>query len=214
MLGYIYKITNPSGKIYIGQTIDIKTRKNKYKYLNCKNQTRLYRSLLKYGWESHIFEIIETIEIDSIDRLSFLEIEWISKLDSFNKGLNCTSGGHGTSGKKYSEESKIKMRNSQLGKKQSKETIEKRVKSLLGKKRSEQFKENLSKIKKGTALSEEVKQKLSKINKGKKLSDETKFKISISNKGRLVSEETRRKISEAKRARDLNKKLAKKSQES
>ena len=209
MQGYIYKITSPSGKIYIGQTIDINARKNKYKYLNCKNQTRLYRSLLKYGWKNHIFEIIEIVEIDNIYQLNSLEVEWISKLDSFNQGLNCTLGGHGNSGRKYSEESKIKMRNSQLGKKQSKETIEKRVKNLVGKKRSDQFKENLSKIKKGIAVSEEVKQKLSEINKGKKLSNETKFKISMSSKGRVVSEETRRKISEAKRARDLNKKTSK-----
>jgi len=43
----IYKITSPSGKIYIGQSINIeKTWKYRYKNLNaCKRQTILYNSL-------------------------------------------------------------------------------------------------------------------------------------------------------------------------
>jgi group I intron endonuclease len=206
MKGYIYKITSPSGKVYVGQTIDIKTRKNKYRYLNCKNQTRLYKSLLKYGWENHAFEILETVDVDDLNVLNSLEIEWILKLDCFKNGLNCTLGGHGNSGREYSEESKLKMRNSQIGKKQSKEQIDKRVKSLVGKKRSEEFKKHISNIKKGRSPTEETKQKLSNINKGKKHSDETKLKISNSGKGRVVSEETRKKISDAKRIRDLIKK--------
>jgi group I intron endonuclease len=202
MKGYIYKITSPSGKIYIGQTIDIDTRKTKYKYLNCKNQTRLYKSLVKYGWENHVFEVVEIIETEDLIQLNNLEIEWISKLDCFKNGLNCTLGGHGNSGRVYSEESKLKMRNSQLGKKHSKETIEKRVKSLIGKKRSDEFKEKISIMKKGRPLSEETKQKLSKINTGKTLSQETRNKISNSNKGRIVSEETRKKISNAKKLKN------------
>jgi len=47
-IGYIYKITNPSGKIYIGQTTNIHIRKSKYKNSNCKNQTRLFNSIKKY----------------------------------------------------------------------------------------------------------------------------------------------------------------------
>ena len=47
----IYKITNPNGKVYIGQSIDIDKRWNKYKVKNCKPQIRLYNSLNKYGGE-------------------------------------------------------------------------------------------------------------------------------------------------------------------
>ena len=54
----IYKITNPSGKIYIGQSVNIDNRISSYKNLKCKNQTKLYRSLLKYTFENHIFEIL------------------------------------------------------------------------------------------------------------------------------------------------------------
>ena len=38
----IYKITNPSGKIYIGQSVNIDNRISSYKNLKCKNQTKLY----------------------------------------------------------------------------------------------------------------------------------------------------------------------------
>lgn len=43
----IYKITSPSGKIYIGQSINIEKRWEKYqKYIeNIKNQIKLYNSL-------------------------------------------------------------------------------------------------------------------------------------------------------------------------
>lgn len=70
----IYKITSPSGKIYIGQSINIERRWIKsYKNLQCKSQTRLYNSLKKYGPENHIFEIIEEC---SINELIDQETKW------------------------------------------------------------------------------------------------------------------------------------------
>ena len=66
----IYKITSPSGKIYIGQSKDIRRRMQYYNRLNCKNQTKLYNSLLKYGWENHLFEIL--IECSELE-LNYLE---------------------------------------------------------------------------------------------------------------------------------------------
>ena len=54
MIG-IYKITSPTNKIYIGQSIDIENRFTKYKSLDCKNQVRLYNSLKKYGFDKHKF---------------------------------------------------------------------------------------------------------------------------------------------------------------
>jgi group I intron endonuclease len=65
MIG-IYKITSPTNKIYIGQSIDIDDRFRKYKNLNCTRQTIIYNSLKKYGWEQHIFEIIEECSADKL----------------------------------------------------------------------------------------------------------------------------------------------------
>jgi len=59
MIG-IYKIINPFGKIYIGQSVNIEKRFKTYKALskNVIGQTKLYRSLKKYGAENHKFEIL------------------------------------------------------------------------------------------------------------------------------------------------------------
>lgn len=54
----IYKITSPSGKIYIGQSVDILSRINKYKNAKCITQPIILKSILKYGWENHLFEIV------------------------------------------------------------------------------------------------------------------------------------------------------------
>ena len=61
----IYKIISPSGKIYIGESENIPNRIYYYKIVSCKKQRRLYNSIKKYGWENHIFEIIE--ECDFVD---------------------------------------------------------------------------------------------------------------------------------------------------
>ena len=80
-IGYIYKITNPTGSIYIGKTISLKTRISNYKYCSgIEKQRILYNSIKKYGWESHIFEIIE--ETKDIKILSDSEIFYIKNLNN------------------------------------------------------------------------------------------------------------------------------------
>lgn len=59
-IGYIYKITSPSGRVYIGSTIDINRRKKDYKNLKRTYQWKIKNSLNKYGFENHLFEIIWT----------------------------------------------------------------------------------------------------------------------------------------------------------
>lgn len=81
----IYKITSPSGRIYIGKSIDIKTRW--YGYSRVKlSQTKVYMSFQKYGMESHVFEIIEECENDI---LSERELYWQKYYNSVEEGLNC-----------------------------------------------------------------------------------------------------------------------------
>lgn len=54
----IYKIISPSGKIYIGQSVNITRRFKQYKRLQCPQQTHLYNSFLKYGVNYHKFEVV------------------------------------------------------------------------------------------------------------------------------------------------------------
>jgi len=86
----IYKITNPNNKIYIGQSINLKKREEDYKKLRCDKQHKLYRSLKKYGWEQHIFEVIEEC---SLEQLNEREIYWGLHYGVLGKnGLNLRLG--------------------------------------------------------------------------------------------------------------------------
>lgn len=60
----IYKITSPSGRVYIGQSFNIKERKRQYKHLNCKAQPKLYNSFIKYGFTNHEFDIVTELPKD------------------------------------------------------------------------------------------------------------------------------------------------------
>lgn len=60
----IYKILSPTGKIYIGQSINIERRFKEYKGLHCISQRKLYFSLKKHGVENHIFDILEECSIE------------------------------------------------------------------------------------------------------------------------------------------------------
>ena len=124
----IYKITSPSNRVYIGLSSDIFKRWEHYKYpSNIKSQKLLYNSFIKYGVNSHIFEIIEQFEDENL--LSEKEIYWIKYYNCYNtdNGLNLSIGGNipPIQNKSKSEEHKEKIRQSLIGKKHSSETKEK-----------------------------------------------------------------------------------------
>lgn len=100
-MGFIYKIKSPRGRIYIGMTTNLELRMNYYRRLKCKSQTKIYNSLKKYGWENHSFEVIL-----KTDNPVEAEIKLIEYYNSFNNGLNLTSGGDHPN---MSEETKKKM---------------------------------------------------------------------------------------------------------
>lgn len=91
-MGVIYKITNPQGKVYVGQTVDFNRRLSEYKRLDCDEQPALYNSFVKYGFDKHVVQILES-DI-SKENLNKLEIFYIEKEDSLRNGLNCSPGGY------------------------------------------------------------------------------------------------------------------------
>lgn len=137
MIG-IYKITNPQGKIYIGQSINIEERKLQYKHLSSYSLGRkIYNSIKKYGWENHIHEIIEECPLDKLDER---ELYWGNIYNTLNEsGLNLKLGeGRGV----VSEETKKKM--SESAKRiMTKEHRKKLSEAKLGRKRSEEEKQTL-----------------------------------------------------------------------
>lgn len=151
MIG-IYKITSPSKKIYIGQSIDIERRFETYKKLHCKKQPKLYRSFLKYGVEKHNFEVLE----ECIKKELNLKEQYYQFL--FNcigkSGLNCIITSSENISGNLSNETKEKISKSLKGQKRpymnmeykkTKEWKEKMSKSMLGKKHSKVTKEKMSK---------------------------------------------------------------------
>lgn len=118
----IYKITSPSGKLYIGKTVDFDSRITNYRNLNCHQQKAIYASILKYGWENHTVEILEE---SNPDKLNELEVKYIREYNSFKRdnplGLNLTRGGEGSLGRKDTDEVKKKRANKHIGTKRSSE---------------------------------------------------------------------------------------------
>ena len=166
----IYKITSPSGKIYIGQSIDIKRRFRYYNNLKCKQQPKLYNSFLKYGVDAHKFEIIELC----IQKyLNNMERYYQEKYNTVNSGLNLLyvksdhfSGGH-------SEESKKKISETLKGRPISENT---RAALLLSNKTRVLSAESIERFRKastGKKFTQESKDKMSKARLGKKHSQET-----------------------------------------
>jgi hypothetical protein len=150
-MALIYKITNPKGRIYIGQTIDWIRRQSNYKRLNCKSQTQLYNSIKKYGWDLHIKEIIEEC---SIENLGKREKYWKDYYNSIQEGMNIRYDEE--KGGKLSKSTCEKISKVKKGVKYSKESSLKKSLSLKG---------NQNKL--GTILSQKSKDKISKSLKGK-----------------------------------------------
>lgn len=86
MIG-IYKITSPSKKVYIGQSVNIEKRVKSYKNINCKEQKKIYNSIKKYGFDKHIFEVVCECEVNELDVLERYYQDLYS-VTSIN-GLNC-----------------------------------------------------------------------------------------------------------------------------
>lgn len=143
MIG-VYKITSPSKRTYIGQSIDIENRWIKYKNINnSKVQQKLYRSFIKYGIDNHTFEILEECSIDELDNT---EIKWINYFKTNKTGLNILEGGgNSRKGVKHTNETKQKMSESHLGKQDTEQTKNKKSQLAKGKIKTDHHRNNLSK---------------------------------------------------------------------
>ena len=169
----IYKITSPTGRVYIGQSKNIKERFLGYKNMYGSNsgQVRLHNSLQKYGWGNHQFDIIEYC---SVEELNCSERFWQDEFDVLNGGLNCKLTNCGEKRVFYSEEVRKKMSTSQKGKKASEETKQRMRDSAIRGDKHHNYKRTPT---------EEHKKSIAEANTGnsyrlgKKASEETKQKI-------------------------------------
>jgi group I intron endonuclease len=124
----IYKITNPSGLIYIGESIDLNKRCSLYLRPNSiKEQRAIYNSVIKHGVDSHLIEIIE---LCNISELKEKERYWQDFYDSMVNGLNCKLTATNQKKEVVSEKTKLILKakakginNGFYGKKHSAETL-------------------------------------------------------------------------------------------
>jgi group I intron endonuclease len=176
----VYKITSPSGKNYIGSSVNYKRRLTQYKGTGAKTQTILYNSFAKHGFDNHVFEIVELCTKENVLERELYYGSLYKVLGE--KGLNCKLPKFGEKYQNTRQETIDKMK----AWKPSEDTIAK-MKAAQTKRAKEQ------------PVSDETKQKLREANLGKKASDETKKKMSLKGKGRVVSEETKERMRAWKR---------------
>jgi group I intron endonuclease len=179
----IYKITSPTGKIYIGQSVDIKGRKNNYKSLRCKGQAKLHSSLISHGWDKHIFEVVYELPKDVHQSVlnNFEIFYWSQFKEAGCEMLNLKEPGHNG---RHSEESKKKLSQIQIGKTISEETKKRMSLSQSGRKHTEEAKLKIKQYFTGRPRKPETIEKMRKAATGVKMSEETKRKMSEAQKRR------------------------------
>lgn len=136
LISGIYKITSPSGRIYIGQTTNFKRRFNSYKTLNSKTkrQIRLWRSFIKYGVENHNIVILEKCDVYLLNIKERFWQDYYKVI--YENGLNCVLQSTTEKRRILSEEVKQKISKTLLkgNHKPSKENLEKTRLRMIGNK--------------------------------------------------------------------------------
>lgn len=207
----IYKITSPTGKIYIGQSWDVLSRLAQHKREK-RPLLVLNKSILKYGAESHKFGIVHILPKDIsqkiLDTYEQIYIDAYKACGSYMLNMR-DAGARG----KMSKESCIKMGLSNKGRKpwntglkgvftHTAEAIEKINAAHRGTKHSPETILKMKKAATGRMHTEESKAKMSEQRKGQrgyrlgqKNSPEHIEKVRAAMIGFKHSEETKKKIS-------------------
>ena len=108
MKGLIYLYTSPSGKHYIGQTIQESIRRTTFlnpKKNYCKHGTSaIDNARRKYGPKAFTYEVLIEVNFKDILELDTLEINYIKQYNSYNSGYNSTLGGGSRAGHTWTEQ--------------------------------------------------------------------------------------------------------------
>jgi len=154
-MGYIYMLTSPNGKTYIGQTI--RPIEKRFEEHQKSNRCRaLYNAIKLHGWDAFEKDWYYCPD-EELNKHEELMVEVLGTLSP--NGYNLVEGG-GSRGK-ASEETKQNMR----------------------KPKSDEHKQSIREARVGTTRSEETKQKQREAHLGKQTSEETKQKQREANSG-------------------------------
>lgn len=201
--GYIYKITSPEGRVYVGYK---KSKTFVESYWGSSSNKDYWNDLEKFGKENFTREIIDWVYEDEVstdkENYYIIELHGLIKDGGYNKAI--WKNNHldlydlmvGENHPFYGKHHLAGENHPMYGKHLSEETKEKISKSLTGRTfvdlhGEEKAKEIKSKISRpgakhhfyGKHHSEETKKKISEAHKGLKHTDESKKKMSASRKG-------------------------------
>ena len=183
----IYKISTPSNKVYIGQSVNIKKRFADHRWPNKRTVSLLARSVKKYGYSAHKFEVIHELPNDvSKTVLSVYESLYMDLYRSCGVHLlNISDAKESNYGYKKTQETIEKHRAKLIGRSGHRKgtTHTDEAKAVIKAKRALQTNVGGPSVawnkgmkfpnQKGRPHTEETKEKLRQISTGKKLSPET-----------------------------------------
>ncbi len=184
---YVYLLTFPSGKLYMGQTVNLRMRMSDYKRHE-KCNLYMKNALNKYGFQNITIEY-KKIPAICADAVEIFMILWLNLTNPEN-GYNLTSGGK--SGYVFSDEVRARISVAVAGENNP----------IWGKPRPDYVKEKISKANSGLTRSEEFRARVSVIQTGKEHTDNTKKKQSMAhigeknpNWGKITTDDVKEKMS-------------------
>lgn len=173
----VYKLTNlKNGKLYIGETINLKQRHDGYKrqIKQVDGSDIISRALRKYGFDGFKLEIIESYPYGTSKKvLVQREAFWIKFFSATNKkiGYNICNFGTNAKGIKFFGKRLSSFKSPNKGKKLSQEWKDKIGNANKGKKRTDEQRKKMSEDGMGRAghpHDEETKKRISKSHTGKR----------------------------------------------
>lgn len=198
----IYLLTNTkNGKLYVGQTNNLRKRLREHSYAS--NDCSISKAIRKHGWSVFTSVLLEECQDEFANER---EAQYITVYNSKKNGYNETDGGKGLRGFAVSEETKAKQRAAKIGRKLSAEHSKKISESNLGRKVSPETRQRISsallgKSRIGHPISEEHRAKISESLSGKAKTPEHRAALSRAKSGKQWSEamRTANKVTDEKR---------------
>lgn len=192
---HLYRLTSPSGRMYIGIAKNARKRWVEHSYdARCGSSCALHKAIRKYGFDKFKKEILVTSTFSYVKEMEVKAIAAYSTMAPV--GYNMTAGGDGMIGYILTDDDRLNMSLAQKGRKHSEES--KRL-------RSEKLK--------GLPLSEATRQKLKdawlRRKAEKPMTVETKRKLSLASTGKKHSVETKAKLSAIRKANPIRRKVSK-----
>lgn len=195
----VYKHTSPSGKVYIGITMQ-EVKKRWRNGLGYKKNKFFYRAIQKYGWENIKHEILFSGLSEKEAKQKEIELIALYKSNYSKHGYNQTLGGEGCKGYKFTEDQKRRL--SEIQKQMVKDGKNRIIERNRSEKQIEYSRKNLQKmhdyIRNNPDFCKNRKSYVGKGNPnyGKHASEETKKIWHEQRAGRTLTFEWRKKISE------------------